>query len=426
MKAKIFTPYQAFVVAVMAILQFTVVLDFMVLSPLGAQLLKELHISTSQFGFVVSVYAFSAGLSGILAAGFADKFDRKKLLLFFYVGFVLGTLFCALAPTYKFLLAARMVTGFFGGVIGAVSFAIVADLFKLEIRGRVMGYIQMAFSFSQILGIPVGLFLANSWGWHSPFWVITALSVITGVIIFLYLKPINDHLKIKNENNPFKHLYKTLSNPNYVNTFVLTTLLTTGAFMLMPLGSTFMVNNLGVNIALLPLIYIITGGFSIFIGPLLGKLSDKIGKYALFTAASTLTMIIVVVYCNMSFIPLWTVVALNVIMFIGIMGRIISSSALTTAVPELTDRGAFMSITSSLQQVSGGIASILAGFIVFQTSSGLLKHYDILGYLVSAAIVGTIIMMHYVNRYVMQKNTAVLKNNVQENTFTEETISKVS
>jgi len=426
MKAKIFTPYQAFVVTVLAILQFTVVLDFMVLSPLGAQLLKELHISTSQFGLVVSVYAFSAGLSGILAAGFADKFDRKKLLLFFYVGFVLGTLFCALAPTYKFLLAARMVTGFFGGVIGAVSFAIVADLFKLEIRGRVMGYIQMAFSFSQILGIPVGLFLANSWGWHSPFWVITALSVITGVIIFLYLKPINDHLKIKNENNPFKHLYKTLSNPNYVNTFVLTTLLTTGAFMLMPLGSTFMVNNLGVNIALLPLIYIITGGFSIFIGPLLGKLSDKIGKYALFTAASILTMIIVVVYCNMSFIPLWTVVALNVIMFIGIMGRIISSSALTTAVPELTDRGAFMSITSSLQQVSGGIASILAGFIVFQTSSGLLKHYDILGYLVSAAIVGTIIMMHYVNRYVMQKNTAVLKNNVQENTFTEETISKVS
>src|SRR5690349_3065608 len=123
-----FTRYQKFVVAALAFLQFTIVLDFMILSPLGALLLQDLHISTAQFGLVVSGYAFSAGLSGLLTAGFADRFDRKKLLLFFYVGFVAGTFFCGIAPSYYTLLAARIVTGLFGGVIGSISMAIAADL----------------------------------------------------------------------------------------------------------------------------------------------------------------------------------------------------------------------------------------------------------------------------------------------------------
>src|SRR4029079_8559425 len=120
----VFTRYQKFVVAVLAFLQFTIILDFMIISPLGALLLQELHVSTRQFGLVVSVYAFSAGASGLLAAGFADKFDRKRLLLFFYAGFLMGTFLCAIAPNYHFLLIARIVTGLFGGVIGSVSFAI--------------------------------------------------------------------------------------------------------------------------------------------------------------------------------------------------------------------------------------------------------------------------------------------------------------
>src|SRR6202042_224197 len=158
--AEKFTRYQVAVVAILAFLQFTVVLDFMILSPLGAMLMQELHVGPAQFGLVVSAYAFSAGLSGLLTAGFADRFDRKKLLLFFYSGFLAGTLLCGLASSYHWLLLARMITGLFAGVVGSISFAIVTDLFPLELRGRVMGVIQTAFAASSVLGIPLALLLS--------------------------------------------------------------------------------------------------------------------------------------------------------------------------------------------------------------------------------------------------------------------------
>ena len=161
MEKKPFTGYEKLVIALLAVTQFTVVLDFMVMSPLGDILMKSLDINPKQFGIAVSSYAFSAGISGLLAAGFADKYDRKKLLLFFYTGFILGTLFCALAPTYELLVAARIITGLFGGVIGSIGMAIITDIFPIDQRGRVMGVVQMGFAASQVLGIPIGLYLAN-------------------------------------------------------------------------------------------------------------------------------------------------------------------------------------------------------------------------------------------------------------------------
>jgi len=158
---KRFSSYEKFVITILALTQFTVVLDFMVMSPLGDMLMKSMNLTTSQFGFAVSGYAFSAGISGLLTAGFADKFDRKKLLVFFYTGFILGTFFCSITTSYAMLIAARITTGLFGGVIGSVSMAIVADLFTLDRRGRVMGFMQMGFGASQVLGIPIGLFIAN-------------------------------------------------------------------------------------------------------------------------------------------------------------------------------------------------------------------------------------------------------------------------
>jgi len=156
-----FTRYQSLLVALLAFVQFTVILDFTIMSPLGAIIMPALDITAGQFGVAVSAYAFSAGISGILSAGFADRFDRKRLLLFFYVGFTLGTALCALAPNYHVLLLGRIVTGLFGGVIGAVVLAITTDLFSLQQRGRVMGFVQTAFAASQVLGIPAGLFLSN-------------------------------------------------------------------------------------------------------------------------------------------------------------------------------------------------------------------------------------------------------------------------
>jgi len=403
-KERVFSRYQVFMIAILAILQFTIVLDFMVLSPLGALLLEKLHINTSQFGWVVSAYAFSAGASGLLAAGFADKFDRKKLLLFFYTGFILGTFLCALAPDYHMLLAARIVTGIFGGVISSVSFAIITDLFKMEVRGRVMGFVQMAFAASQVLGLPIGLFLANRYGWHAPFWMIAGFGLLIGVIIVIYMQPITGHLKIQHDRNAFQHLAKTISHSVYLKAFLATTLLATGGFMLMPFGSAFSINNIGLKMEQLPLLYGVTGVFSIIFGPLMGRLSDKIGKYTVFCIGTAIAIVMATIYVHLGITPLWLVIVINVFMFVGISSRMISASALMTAIPEAKDRGAFMSINSSVQQISGGVASAVAGLIVVQTPSGALKHYDTLGYVVVCTMLLTVGMLYFINNYVKYKS----------------------
>jgi predicted MFS family arabinose efflux permease len=399
---KVFTRYQVFVIAILAFLQFTVILDFMVLSPLGQQLMVELKISPSQFSYVVAGYAISAGLSGLLAAGFADKFDRKKILLFFYTGFILGTFLCGIANSYHFLLIARIITGIFGGVISSVSFAIITDLFSLEVRGRVMGFVQTAFAASQAFGIPIGLFMANKISWHSPFLMIVGLSLIVGVAIMVYLKPINEHLKIQAEHSAFEHLGKTLSKVSYLKAFLATTLLATGGYMLMPFGSDFCVNNLGIDAEKLTFIYLVTGTCSLVIGPLVGKYSDTIGKYNMFIIGTVISISIVLIYCNLGITPLWLVIVLNVILFSGIFSRMIPSSALMTAIPLPKDRGAFMGVNASFQQISGGFASIIAGLIVVRGANGKLENYNILSYVVTGTMIITVIMMYFINQQVMK------------------------
>lgn len=231
---KEFSRYQVLVIILLALTQFTVVLDFMVMSPLGDMLMKSMELTTSQFGFAVSAYAFSAGISGLLTAGFADRFDRKKLLMFFYVGFIAGTLFCGLANTYLMLIAARIITGLFGGVIGSISMAIVADLFPLHQRGRAMGYMQMGFGASQVLGIPISLYIANHWGWQSPFLMIVGLAAAVWLAIMMKLRPITKHLELQSEKTAVKHLWHTLKQPNYRIGFLMTALLSLGGFMMMP------------------------------------------------------------------------------------------------------------------------------------------------------------------------------------------------
>lgn len=400
-----FTPYHVFVVGLLAFLQFTVVLDFMILSPLGVLVMEKLQISTQQFGFVVSAYAFSAGISGIFAAGFADRFDRKKLLLFFYVGFVVATFLCGIATNYILLFGARILTGIFAGVLSSISFAIVADLFPLQVRGRVMGFIMTAFAASQVFGLPIGIYISNLWGWQSPFLMIAGISGIVGFVIFSFLKPLTTHLDHKTDLHAFHHLVKTLTQTKYLPAFLATTLLATGGFMLMPFGSAFSVHNLGVKLEDLPLVYMVTGVVSMLGGPLMGRLSDAIGKYNMFVIASILASGIIIYYTKMEITPLPIVIFVNSILFVFVAARMISANALTSAVPELHDRGAFMAISSSIQQISGGIAASVAGLIVIQTSSGYMERYDILGYVVATAIVLTVILMYNVNQIVLKKHT---------------------
>jgi predicted MFS family arabinose efflux permease len=237
--------------------------------------------------------------------------------------------------------------------------------------------------------------------------MIVGLSTLVGIAIAIHFRPIDSHLKVRSDRSPFEHLIKTISHPFYARAFASTTLLATGGFMLMPFGSAFSVNNLGISRLDLPMLYLITGIFAMITGPFVGKLTDTLGKYMIFCAGSILSMLMVVIYCNLGLTPLWLVILMNVVMFVGISSRIISSSALMTAVPEPMDRGAFMSINSSVQQISGGVASVIAGMIVVQTESGALLHYDTLGYVVVGAMVITVVMMYFINEQVLRKATVM-------------------
>lgn len=387
-----FTSYQKFVTTLLVFLQFTVVLDFMIMAPLGAMIMPVFKISPSQFGLVVSAYAFSAGASGLLAAGFSDKFDRKKILIFFYAGFVVGTLLCAIAPDYHFLLFARIITGLFGGVIGAILLAITTDLFTMKQRGRVIGLVQTAFGASQVLGIPLGLFLSNIWGWHVPFFMIVAVSIFVGVFIVLKLKPIDEHLALQKANeNILHHFISTLKVGTNQIGFMSTALISLGGFLLMPFTSAYTVHNLGISFEKLPLTYLVTGIFAIVCGPLIGKCSDHFGKLNTFIFGAVMTIVMVLIYTHLGITPLLIVMIVNVLFFIGIFSRIIPSQALISAIPAPANRGAFMAVNSSLQQISGGIASIVAGLIVVEQADGSLKNFELLGYI----LVGTTLISVY-------------------------------
>lgn len=395
-----FTGYQKFVLGVLAFLQFTIILDFMIISPLGAMMMPTLHITPQQFGWAVSSYAFSAGVAGFLAAGFADRFDRKRLLLFFYCGFMLGTLLCALATTYHMLLVARIVTGLFGGVIGSVVLAIATDLFPLEMRGRVMGIISTAFAASQVLGLPAGLFFANHWDWHAPFFAVLAVAAPAGLVILTYMRPVADHLALKQERNPLVHLMHTLSERRYWLAFILVMLMPTGGYMLMPFGTAYIVNNVGLTFEVLPLIYLITGICTIFVGPLVGKASDSFGKFPTFCFGSAVTLVMVPIWTNIGHTPLPLVIVINVVLFAGIFSRIIPSQALISAIPDPTKRGAFNAVSASLQQFAGGVSAAVAGLVIVQLPSGALEHFNWLGYIVITIAMVSLALMYFLHKQV--------------------------
>lgn len=399
-----FTPYQITVILILALTQFSVVLDFMVMSPLGDLLIKDLKITPAQFGVVVSSYAISAGVSGFLTASFADKFDRKRLLLFFYAGFIVGTLLCGLSTTYAFLVFARIFTGVFGGVISSISLAIVADLFDLDHRGRVMGFLQMGFGMSQILGIPISLYLANVWNWQAPFYLIVGLAsaiLITGMIV---MKPVNAHLKLQREN-AFRHLWNTIANKEYRIGFMATAFMSLGGYLMMPWGSTYSVNNIGIGQDDLPFLFMIVGVATFAIMPVVGILSDRIDKFKIFVFASISMVLAVLIYTNLPKVSLIVLILVNVFMMMGIMARMVPSQALTASIPSMKDRGAFMSINSSLQQMAGGIAALIGGSIVLQkNTTSPLERFDLLGFVVIAVILTNILLTYRVYRFVKNRS----------------------
>lgn len=399
LKPQKFSSYQTLVVAILALLQFTIILDFQIIMPLGDMMMKGLSIGTVQFGWLVSCYAFGAGIMGVLASTVADRFDRKKFLLFFCLGFILGTLLCGFSASYYMLIVARSITGLFGGVIASISMAIVSDLFELNQRGRVMSYIQMAFSASQVLGLPAGILIANHWGWHMTFYTIVLLASVVLVSIIFGLKPVTSHQTSQNSEHLLKRLWRILTTKSYQTGLLFLTIVSISGAIIMPYSASFLINNVGVMQEELPLVYICTGLATIVILPLIGRLSDQVDKYKLFLMGSILSIVVTLIFTNLTATYLWCVIALNILVFVSMSCCSIPSMALITEIPKAQDRGSYMSLGESLQLMANGIGAIVAGNIIQQNDVSLpLRHFDWLGYIVVAVSFICIFLLKGINR----------------------------
>ncbi|MDG0816389.1 MFS transporter [Bdellovibrio svalbardensis] len=380
-----FSKKEKLLLAMLAAIQFSSIVDFMIMMPLGPQLMRLFHISTHQFGLLVSSYTFCAGISGFLASFFVDKFDRKLNLLFFFTGFGLGTVACALSPTYELLLLSRGLTGVFGGVLSSLVLSIVSDAISYERRGSAMGIIMTAFSMASIFGVPFSLFLANQYTWHAPFMFLGIASLLVCAMIWFFMPSMREHLDHSKTKMPIYHsLVEILRNPNQRRALVFMSAVIFGHFAIIPFLSPSMVANAGMTEAQLPLIYMIGGLFTIFTSPLIGRLADRHGKHVVFKWGAGITIIPIFLITHLGLSPLWIALTITSVFFVVSGGRMIPATALVSGTAHSQSRGAFMSIVSCAQQLSSALASYIAGIIVSQKVGGRLENFEYVGYIAIA------------------------------------------
>lgn len=370
----------------LALIQFTHIMDFMIMMPLGPQLMRIFQITPAQFGLLVSAFTFSAGIFGFLGAFFIDRLDRKTTLLFIYSGFIIGTLACSVAPTYHWLLAARVFTGMFGGVAGALILSIIGDLIPNERRASAMGIVMAAFSIASVFGVPFGLYMANKFSWHAPFLFIGCIGFGIITLIAFAIPNMKGHIVSKMERpGPIKVITNVTSNPNQLRALLLMFLLMLGQFSVIPFLSPYMVSNVGFTESDLTYIYLIGGFFTIFSSPMVGRLADRIGRYKVFTLFVFISLIPLFGITNMIKIPMPFVLVITSIFFICAGGRMIPASTMITSSVLPQQRGSFMSINSSVQQLSSSLAAFIAGLIVQKNAAGELVNYNYVGYIAIAA-----------------------------------------
>lgn len=385
------------ILLLLAALNFTHILDFMIMMPLGNYLMPYFNISSQQFSMLVAAYTFSAGVSGFLAAFFVDKYDRKKVLLIGYAGFLIGTLFCALSPTYQILLLSRIVSGIFGGLIGAQVLSIVADLIPYERRGTAMGIIMAAFSVASVFGVPFSLYLSNIFNWHGPFFFVAGLGCILIPFLFRYLPKMDGHTFINQGKkvNPLQLIKDIVKDRNQVLALALSATIMLGHFLIIPFLNPFMEFNKGFSKAQTPMIYMVGGALTLITSPFLGKLADKIGKHRLFVTMALVATLPIAMITNLPDFPFYLVLCITGFWFVVSSGRMIPAQALISNVVATERRGSFMSINSSAQQIFVGLASVLAGFVVIKTPSNTILHYEITGYI---SIAVTLLSIFFVSR----------------------------
>lgn len=368
-------------------IQFTHILDFMIMMPLGPQLIRVLHIDTHQFGLLLSSYTLTAAASSLLAATYIDRFDRRKLMLTLYALFIIATLCCGLAPNYTALLIARALAGAFGGILGAMVQTMVADVIPFERRGKAMGMVMTAFSMSTVAGVPLGLLLASTFpdiGWRAPFFFIVLLACTFWFIGYKLLPNLTAHMHDNRVGNVFQQLFAVAREPSHLKAFVFIALLMMAGFTVIPYIPLYLTSNVGMTESFITLVYLCGGAATFFTSQLIGRMSDKHGKLKMFRRVALVSFIPLLITTHLVPVAWWLVLINSTLFFILVPGRMVPGMAMVSAVPAPHVRGTFMSLVSSVQMLSSGVATLVAGLIITRTPGGQIDHYDTVGYIAVA------------------------------------------
>jgi predicted MFS family arabinose efflux permease len=398
------TNQQRIIVLLLASINFTHILDFMVMMPLGNLLIPYFKISTQYFSQIVASYSISAFVSGLIAMFFVDRFDRKHILLFGYTGFILGTFCCGIAPSAFLLLLSRIVAGLFGGIIGAQVLSIVADSFEYEKRATAMGYLFSAFSLASVVGVPLSLFLAGRFSWHMPFFFIAGLGSVIIVLVYLNLPNVTKHLSVDGSHEKAIDIIKVIIAKRLnITAFLFGGTLMLGHFIIIPFLNPFMEFNVGFSEWQRNLVYIVGGLATMFSAPIAGKLADKFGKFTVFTVFAIASLIPIYFITQLYVLPYYFVLTLTGIWFVFSSSRNIPAQAIISNVVEPKYRGSFQSFNSCVTSAFVGLSTLLAGMIVTKSPSGKLEHYPIVGYLSMLVIACTLVLAYSVKKQLLKK-----------------------
>lgn len=374
---------EKFILFTLAAIQFTHIVDVMIMMPLGDIFMRLFNIGAKEFSLLVSAYAFGAFASSLIGAMFIDRFDRKKALVFVYTGFVVGTLLCAFAPSYRFLLAIRFFTGIFGGVIGALALSIISDVFPFERRGSAMGILMGSFSVASAIGVPLGLYLADKFNWQAPFLFVGSVgSLIVALLIFQF-PSMKSHLAVRAQGEkapPLLQVFSTIAkDKNQVNALALGVILVLGHMVIIPFIAPYMRRNVGFSQSDLTYIYAIGGILTAFSSPFIGKLTDKFGAMRTFMTIMLISFIPVLTITNLPPVTIPIALVATSVFFVLGSGRMIPPQTMITAAVGKSGRGSFMSVKAALQQLGIGVASLIGGWVIYIDDAGALHNYGWVG-----------------------------------------------
>lgn len=368
---------------VLAGIQLTHILDFMIMMPLGPQLLRTLHISTHEFGLLLSSYTFTAAIAGVLAALYVDRFDRRGLVLTLYLLFIVATLACGLAPGYVSLLVARAAAGAFGGILGALVQVVIADVIPFERRGHAMGKVMAAFAVATVAGVPLGLLLAEhlpQLGWRAPFFFIVLLSLAVWWAAHGVLPSLRGHMERARGENALRQMLAVARDPAHLQAYAFVALTMMTGFSVIPYIALYYVANLGMTERFITLVYLVGGATTLFTSQWIGRLADRHGKLRTFRWVATAAFVPILITTHLVPLPAWIILANATVFFVLVSGRMIPGMAMATSVAAQQVRGAFMSLGSSVQMGASGLASLLAGLIISRDAAGQLVHFNLVGY----------------------------------------------